>query len=86
MSLYAKKFIPTVVLIGKTAAWNNLRMEGGAITNSSAFAVVPVPPLVEVTAVVSFFFRPGVKPVTVRVIVQVSFAAIVAKSKEYTKG
>jgi hypothetical protein len=49
---------------------NDLLIVGGVATVTVAvFEVVPVPPLVEVTAVVWLFFTPAVVPVTVRLIV-----------------
>jgi hypothetical protein len=49
--------------IGMVAAPNALAMVGGPTTAMEAFAVLPVPPLEEVT-VTLLFFTPGVVPVT----------------------
>jgi hypothetical protein len=52
-------------LIGIFAAPNALATAGGAATARFAVAVLPVPPLVEVTAPVVFVYWPAVAPVTV---------------------
>lgn len=56
----------------------NRLMAGVAVfTRTSADAVLPVPPFVEVTLPVTLFFNPVVAPVTVTLKVQFPFAAIV---------
>ena len=66
-----------VAPIGIVAAPNALVIVGGEATDMLALAVLPVPPLVDVTAPVTLFLRPCVAPVTVTLIVQVPLAAIV---------
>jgi hypothetical protein len=53
-------------LIGTFAAPNALATDGGAATLRLALAVLPVPPLVDVTAPVVFVYWPAVAPVTVK--------------------
>lgn len=55
----------------------DLLMEGGATTVTEALAVLPVPPFVEVTALVVLFFAPAVAPVTVTLNVQLPLAEII---------
>lgn len=61
---------------GMEAALKDLIIWGGATTVSGALAVLPVPPLAEVTLPVVFVFAPAVVPVTVTLRVQVPAAAI----------
>src|SRR4030095_16143487 len=49
----------------------------GSLTNTSAVAVLPVPPFVDVTLFVVLVFKPAVEPVTVTLNVQEPLAAIV---------
>jgi len=63
---------------------NDLAIEGGATTVVVSLAVLPVPPLVEVTAAVVLFFTPAVDTVTVTLNVQLPFAAMEPPLKEIT--
>jgi len=63
---------------------NDLAIEGGATTVVVSLAVLPVPPLVEVTAAVVLFFTPAVDPVTVTLNAQLPFAAMEPPLKEIT--
>jgi hypothetical protein len=56
---------------------NDFEIEGGATTVTDAFAVLPVPPFVDVTLPVKLFCAPAVTPVTVTLKVQLPLAAIV---------
>jgi hypothetical protein len=59
------KLIVTTPMIGDTDFENDLLMVGGATTVIEAMALVPVPPLAELTLPVLLFFTPAVVPVTV---------------------
>ena len=59
-------------------------VSGGVMTVIEAAAVLPVPPLVEVTLLVRLFLTPAVAPVTVGVTTQVPLPAIVAAESEIT--
>jgi hypothetical protein len=61
---------------GTLAAPNDFEIVGGATTVIEADAVVPVPPLAEVTLPVVLFLTPAVVPVTVTLKVQLLLAAI----------
>src|SRR5260370_40968732 len=67
----------SVAPVGEAAmlAPNILLIVGGPITVSDAFAVLPVPALLELTAPVVLFFTPAVVPVTSTLIVQLLLAA-----------
>src|SRR6185369_14758444 len=66
---------------GIVAAPNDLLIDGGATTVTFAEAVLPVPPLVELTLPVVLFFSPTVVPLTVTTIVQSLAVAIVPPDK-----
>src|SRR5262249_8410842 len=61
---------------------NPLLIEGGATTVMLADAVLPLPPLVEVTLPVVLFFIPAVVPVTSTITVQVPLAEMVPPLNE----
>src|ERR1041385_5244253 len=63
---------------GMVAAPKALAMDGGEATVKLAVAVLPVPPLVELTAPVVFVYCPEAAPVTVTENWQVPFTATVA--------
>src|ERR1051326_5495236 len=63
---------------GMLAAPKALAMDGGEATVKLAVAVLPVPPLVELTAPVVFVYCPEAAPVTVTENWQVPFTATVA--------
>src|SRR5262249_38139503 len=63
---------------GILAAPNTLAMLGGVATVRFAVAVLPVPPLVELTLPVVLVYWPDAAPVTVTLNWQLPFAAIVA--------
>src|SRR6266700_2434964 len=67
---------------GIVAAPNALVIVGGATTVMLAEAVLPVPPLVEVTFPVVLFFTPAVVPVTFAVSVQLLLTAMVPPVRE----
>jgi hypothetical protein len=60
---------------------NDFEIDGADATVIEAFAVAPVPPLVEVIAPVVLFFTPEVVPVTLTVTVQVAPTATVPFEK-----
>ncbi len=62
--------VPDSVAVVMLAVANVLLIVGGPITVSEAFAVLPVPALLELTAPVMLFFTPAVVPVTSTLIVQ----------------
>jgi hypothetical protein len=70
------KLTEVVPFSGMLAAPNALLMVGGAATVKLAEAVLPVPPLVELTAPVVFVYWPAVVPVTFTTSVQLAFTAI----------
>jgi hypothetical protein len=72
------KLIVTTPMIGDTDAENDFMIVGGATTVIEAMALVPVPPLAELTLPVLLFFTPAVVPVTVTLNVQGAPNATVA--------
>jgi hypothetical protein len=70
---------------GTDAAPNALLMLGAATTVRVAEAVLPVPPLADVTLPVTLFFTPAVAPVTVTLKVQVPPGAIDAPLSEIVR-
>src|SRR5215470_18305804 len=66
---------------GMVEAPNPLLIEGGPTTVMLAEAVLPVPPLVEVTLPLRLFLTPAAVPVTLTLIVQVLLAGMVPPLK-----
>src|SRR5205085_1373565 len=65
-----------VPLMGMLDAPKLFTSTGGAITEIDAAAVLPVPPLLELTVLVMFMYCPAAPPVTVTLKVQLPLAAI----------
>lgn len=71
-----------VPLMGMLEAPKLFTSTGGAITEIDAAAVLPVPPLLELTGLVMFMYWPAIVPVTVTLKTQLALAAIVAPERE----
>src|SRR5262249_4586742 len=71
------KLSVVVPLTGIVVGLNDLVIEGGATTVMLAEAVLPVPPLPEVTLPLRLFLTPAVTPVTLTATMQVPLAAMV---------
>src|SRR5437868_13979431 len=80
------KVSEVVPLSGIAAAPNSLVIEGGEATVKLAEAVLPVPPLVEVTLPVVLVYCPEAAPVTVTLNWHWLFTAIVAPVREMPVG